>query len=87
VPTIGEDSRRGEDAPASRTILCKAPGHKARGVMHGMGGGEGTPNATETGFWQSESIIVPQTACQRQTVGKVGNRCPRDPLQGRRDRA
>jgi hypothetical protein len=77
----------GEDAPASRTLLGKAQGHKARGAMHGSGGGEGTPNATETGFWQSESISVPQTARQRQTVGKGGNRCPRDPLQGRRARA
>ena len=54
MPTVGEDSRRGEDAPASHTnLLFVAQGHKARGVMQGIGGGEGIPNAPETGYWQS----------------------------------
>ncbi len=55
--------------------------------MQGIGGGEGEPNAPEMGSWQSERIIVPMAGRPMLLVGKVGNQCPRDPLQGRRRRA
>ncbi len=55
--------------------------------MQGSGGGEGEPNDPEMGYWQSERIIVPMAGSPMLLVGKVGNQCPRDPLQGRRSRA
>ncbi len=55
--------------------------------MPGLGGGEGAPHAPELGSWPSERIIVPLAGSPRLLVGKVGNPCPRDPLQGRRRRA
>jgi hypothetical protein len=61
--------------------------HKARGVMQGIGGGEGEPHAPEMGSWQSERSSVPMAGSPRLLVGTVGNHGPRDPLQGRRSRA
>ena len=55
--------------------------------MQGSGGEEGEPNDPEMGYWQSERIIVPMAGSPMLLVGKVGNQCPRDPLQGRRRRA
>jgi hypothetical protein len=46
-------SRRCEEAPASQTSLFVEKGHKERGVMQGIGGGEREPNDPETGYWQS----------------------------------
>ena len=66
---------------------CASKGHKARGVTQGIGEGEGAPNAPEMGQWQSSRRIVPQAGSGARLVGKVGNRWPRDPLEGRRSRA
>jgi hypothetical protein len=32
---------------------CVSKGYKERGVIQGIGGGQGTPNAPEMGSWQS----------------------------------
>src|SRR2546427_6138467 len=63
--------------PLTRALSAEK-GHKERRAMQGIGGGEGEPNDPEMGSRQSWRIIVPR---------KVGNRGPRDPLEGRRSRA
>ena len=66
---------------------CASKGHKASGAPQGIGEGEGAPNAPEMGHWQSSRSIVPQAGSGALLGGKVGNRCPRDPREGRRRRA
>ena len=58
-------------------------GHKERGVMPGIGGGEGEPNDPETGHWQSERTIVPRAGNPNLLAGKVGNLSPEGPTGGK----
>ena len=80
LPALGGGSRLSGEP-------CMRKGHKARRALQGIGEGQGGPNDSEKGYWQSERTIVPMTGNLRLLVGKVGNRCPRDPLEGRRSRA
>jgi hypothetical protein len=80
LPALGGGSRLAGEP-------CRSKGHKARRALQGIGEGEGVPNDSERGYWQSERTRVPKAGNLRLLVGKVGNRCPRDPREGRRSRA
>ena len=49
----GKDSRRGKETPAFHTSLSQDKEYKERGVIQGIGAGQGEPNAPEMGYWQS----------------------------------
>jgi hypothetical protein len=66
---------------------CRSKGHKARRALQGIGEGQGVPNDSERGSWQSERTRVPMAGHRRRLVGQVGHRGPRAPLEGRRSRA
>lgn len=66
---------------------CMSTGPKARRALQGIGEGQGVPNDSERGDGQSSRPIGPMAGPLRLRVGKVGTRCPRDPLEGRRSRA
>jgi len=87
----GRPSRERLPAWQGTASLAHEPGAKkgpkASGVLQGLGGGQGTPNAPETGYGQSERSIVPQAGSGALLAGQVGHRCPRAPREGRRRRA
>ena len=90
----GEEGRPGRQrlpALGGGACLAGAPGmsqgHKARRALQGIGEGQGVPNDSERGSWQSSRTRVPMAGNLRLLGGKGGHRWPRDPREGRRRRA
>lgn len=73
-------------APLTRAF-GDTQGHQARRAPQGIGEGQGAPHDPETGHGPSSRLRVPQVGSQAFGIGQVGNRRPRDPLEGRRRRA
>jgi hypothetical protein len=88
VPSVeGKTPGAGRQRAPLKRAVANTKGHNARRATQGSGAGQGEPNHSETGHWQSERLRVPKVGSHEVQSGQVGNRRPRDPREGRRRRA
>jgi hypothetical protein len=88
VPSVeGKTPGAGRPLAPLQRALWRQKAPKARRATQGIGDGQGTPNAPETGHWPSERLRVPRGGSHGLRSGKVGNQRPRAPREGRRRRA